>query len=61
MAYVRKTRDEYSIEGLYCGEWSTECYCEDRKDAREQLRCYRENCPDTAFRIAKHRVPIEEA
>ena len=60
MAYVRKTHDEWSIEGLYHGEWSTECHCENGADAKRTIREYRENVPCTTFRIAKHRVPNEQ-
>ncbi len=58
--YVRKTHDEYDIEGLYYGEWSVECTEDNVADAKRTLREYRENCPGTAFRIKKHRVPNEE-
>lgn len=57
MAYVRKTHDEYSIEGCYDGAWWKECNAEDPADARRLLREYRENCPHTMFRIKKRRVP----
>jgi len=56
MAYVRKTHDEYCIEGFYEGAWYLECNAEDREDAKRLLREYRENCPHTAFRIKKSRV-----
>ncbi len=58
MAYTRKTRDEYNIEGLYCHGWEVVC-CEDtRREARERLREYRENEPGMAFRIKKARVKL---
>lgn len=54
--YIRKTRDEYNIEGLYAYGWETVC-CEDTwREARARLREYRENEPGTAFRIKKARV-----
>ncbi len=59
MTYTRKTIDEYHIESLYEGEWSTECIEKTRKEAWTQLKCYRENQPKTFFRIKKHRVPIK--
>lgn len=42
--YKRKTVDCYAIEGFYegCG-WDIECYCDDWKDAKVQLKTYREN------------------
>ena len=57
MAYVRKTHDEWSVEGYHSGSWDTESYAKDRKDAQRLLREYKANCPRTAFRIVKHRVP----
>lgn len=57
--YIRKTFDEYSIEGLYDGVFSTECICENFRDAKEQLKTYIENCPFTVFRIKKSRVRIQ--
>lgn len=43
--YKRKTVDCYAIEGFYEGYgWSIECNCEDLKDAKVQLKTYRESC-----------------
>lgn len=50
--YKRKTRDCYAIEGN-CG------YCEDRADAKVQLRTYRENV-NYPVRIKKYRERIGE-
>ena len=42
--YKRKTVDCYAIESFYEGYgWSIECNCEDLKDAKIQLKTYREN------------------
>ena len=42
--YKRKTVDCYAIESFYEGYgWSIECNCEDLKDAKVQLKTYREN------------------
>lgn len=60
MAYARKTHDEWCVEGNYEGAWYLECNCEDAVDAKRTIREYRENCPGTAFRIKKHRVPNEQ-
>lgn len=57
--YKRKTRDVYAIEGLYYGVWSLECYESSYKEARETIKCYRENVPCVVFRISKHREKIE--
>jgi hypothetical protein len=57
--YIRKTRDEYDIESNYGYGWDVET-CEDTwKDAKAQVKCYRENCPGIPFRIKKHRVKKE--
>ncbi len=56
--YKRKTRDVYAIEGYY-GEWSVECYEASYHDAKQTLKCYRDNVPNTLFRIKMHREKIE--
>ncbi|MBE3145486.1 MAG: hypothetical protein IMZ61_16415 [Planctomycetes bacterium] len=57
MAYVRKTEDEYDIEGNY-GQGFEIVTCEiTRKLARDTIKTYRINEPGTAFRIRHHRVP----
>jgi hypothetical protein len=58
MAYKRKTEDEYNIEGLYSGSWEMVTIEETWSAAKEQVKCYRENEPGTAFRIKKSRVKI---
>ena len=60
MAYVRKTHDEYTVEGFYCGGWNTEFVAATREEARSVLRDYRRNCPDTAYRVTKHRIPNDQ-
>lgn len=57
--YIRKTHDEWRLEGLYCGKWSLECCAEDYAEAKRLRKEYRENCPGTMFRITRHRVPNE--
>lgn len=61
MAYIRKTRDEYEIQGHY--GYGFECVTTEEtwRDAKMQIKCYRENEPGTAFRIIKKRVHIGEA
>lgn len=58
--YKRKTVDCYAIEGFYegCG-WDIECYCDDWKDAKVQLKTYRENV-NYPVRIKKWREKIQE-
>ena len=58
MAYVRKTVDVFDIEGRYAHSWEAVTSEETWKDARAQVRAYRENEPDTAFRIRKYRKRI---
>ena len=57
--YKRKTRDVYSIDGLYYGVWSLECNEYSYHEARETIKCYLENMPGVVFRIRKHREKIE--
>ena len=59
--YIRKTEDEYQIHGNYgYGHGFEEVTCETSwKDAKEQLKCYRENEPGIPFKIVKKRVKIE--
>ena len=56
MAYIRKTHDEYEIQSNYGYGWDCETTEETRQAAKETLKCYRENCPGTPFRIVKKRV-----
>jgi len=44
---------EYEIQGLYSGEWETVTTEENRKAAKEQAACYRENERGTPFRIKR--------
>lgn len=62
MAYKRKTRDEYQIQGYYDPRtgWEEVTAEDTRKAAKEQLKCYRENEPGTPHRIVVKRVPIQE-
>ena len=53
--YIRKTEDVYGIYSQY----GLECNCEDAKDAKDMLKCYRENVNYPVW-IEKHRVKKEE-
>ena len=57
MTYIRKTRDEYEIQGNNGYGWECETAEETRKDAKAQAKCYRENV-DYPIRIVKRRVKI---
>ena len=62
MAYTRKTKDLYDIEGYYPGSgWECLTCEETRTEARARLKEYRENAPGTAYRIRKYRERIEPA
>lgn len=58
MAYVRKTRDVWEVQGCYCGEWECLTEEESRKEAREMLKCYDDNERNYPHRIVKKRVKI---
>lgn len=62
MAYVRKTRDEFEIAGDYGHGQGFECVTTETtlRDARAQLRCYRDNEPGTPFKIITRRVRISK-
>ena len=56
MTYIRKTYDDYSIYGLYNGEWEYICTAENYKDSRRLLKEYRKNDPTVAYKIMKRRM-----
>lgn len=58
--YIRKTEDVFEIQGYYGAQYGYECVAAEgtRKEAREMLKCYRENEPNTSFRIIKKREKI---
>ena len=56
MAYVRKTYDEWEIQGNYGYYWEMVTTETNRKDAKAQLKCYNENEPEYPHRIVKKRV-----
>lgn len=58
--YKRKTIDVYEIQGYYGETYGYEVVTteETYKDAKEQLKCYRENEPAISFRIVKKREKI---
>lgn len=59
MNYQRKTRDLFDIEGRYRGAWECVTCEETGREARARLKEYRENEPETTFRIRKYRERIE--
>ena len=58
MAYIRKTKDVYVLLSNYGYGWEEELEEETLKEAREQLKTYRENCPNAQYRLRKKRVKI---
>lgn len=58
MAYTRKTRDIYDIYGFYYGTWECVTTEETRKEARDQVKTYRENERGTAFKVVKKREKV---
>lgn len=58
---VRKTVDEFVIQGHYSCGWEDLTTEETRREGRAQLRCYDENERGVAHRLIKRRVRIEPA
>lgn len=56
MTYIRKTKDEYHIEGNYGYGWETVCVEETRQEAKVNLWLYRENEKEYQFRVTHKRV-----
>ena len=56
MAYIRKTTDEYQVQGNYGHGWEMVTAEETRKAAREQLKYYNAN-ESYPHRIVLKRVP----
>ncbi len=57
--YVRKTYDEWDIEGNYGLGWEVLCSEDNRADAKRTLRDYDVNEPQYEHRIVKHRYRKE--
>lgn len=60
--YIRKTRDEYTLQGDYgFGGWEDLTTEDTWKEIRQRRKEYRENDYNVhALRIIKRRVPIEQ-
>lgn len=60
MAYIRKTKDVYEAQGCYSAQYGFETVTteETYKDAKIQIKCYRENEPGVDFRIRCKREAI---
>lgn len=57
--YIRKTHDEYTIWANYGYGWEDIVTYDNYKEAKEDLRAYRENEKDASFYIKKHMVRNE--
>ena len=58
--YVRKTRDRWDIETNYGYGWEVECSEYTLKDAKMNLRAYRDNISGLV-RLVKRREKVEVA
>lgn len=58
MAYVRKTEDQYTVQGFYGSAygWEDVDTLPNRREARESIKVYRENMPEYRYRIVRRRV-----
>ncbi len=61
MAYIRKTRDVWSVEQNFGGIHGWECVseCDTWPEARAERKVYRENQPEYPVRIRPRRERIE--
>lgn len=60
MAYQRKTRDVWEVQGFYYGEWERLTTEDTRREAYNQKICYDENEWGVPHRIVKKRERIEK-
>lgn len=59
MAYIRKTKDEFCIMGNYGQGFEEVCAEDNRTEAKQRLKEYRENERGIEFKLVKKRVKIE--
>jgi hypothetical protein len=58
MTYQRKTKDVFTVQGLYFSNWEDETSENNRREAIERLKEYRENMPEYSHRLIKTREKI---
>lgn len=58
--YIRKTIDEYEIQGNYGYGWEGLVTVDTLKEAKQDLKDYNDNEPSVPHKIVKRRVPIEK-
>ena len=56
--YIRKTKDEYQIQGYYGQGWEEVCSEDTWKEASARLKEYAQNEPQCPHRIVKKRVRL---
>ena len=61
MSYIRKTRDEWQVQGDYGYGHGFECVdtLSSRIEAKDSLKLYKENERGVSFKIVKKRVKLE--
>lgn len=57
--YKRKTTDEYQIHGLYSYGWEEVTAEDNRREALQRLKEYRDNEKGTAFKLVKKRIKLQ--
>jgi hypothetical protein len=60
MAYVRKTKDEYQVQGNYGYGYEEVYSSDDKQDAKQRLKEYRDNEKGVSFKLVTKRVKIED-
>ena len=58
--YIRKTRDIFTVQGLYAGNWEEETSETTRREGIARLKEYRANMPEYAHRLIKTREKITQ-
>ena len=58
--YIRKTIDEWEVQGLYGKEWEMVTTANSKKEVNQLRYDYVQNEANTRFRIVKKRVKINE-
>ena len=56
--YTRKTKDIYILMSNYGYGWEEELTENTYKEAKEQLKTYRENVKNAQYKIVKKRIKI---
>lgn len=57
--HKRKTRDEYQIHQCTAQGWEEICSYDTRKEAKADLKAYRENQPEYPAKCIKRRIKID--